>query len=75
MLLEQQQQNLVLPPPTTEQIDFLDGSTNLDTYLDLDGSESSNSLLMLPTLKSPTMPPELELPSTFTLPESLRSEL
>lgn len=74
-LLEQQQQNLLLSPPTTEQIDFLDGSTNLDTYLGLDGSDSSNSLLMPPTLEDPAMPPELELPSTFTLPESLRSEL
>lgn len=74
-LIEQQQQNLLLTSPSTEQFDFLDESINLDKNVDLDGSEGLNSLLMLPTSKDDlTMPPELELPA-FNLSESLRSEL
>lgn len=74
--LEQQQQNLLLTSASTEQFEFLDGSLNLDANVDLDGSESLPSLLMLPTSKDdPTIPLELELPSTFSPPELLRSEL
>lgn len=75
LLQQQQQQDLPLTSLSTEPIDFLDGSINLDMCVDLDGSESSTSLLTLPNFNDPMIPSELELPSTFSLSDLLRSEL
>lgn len=73
---EQEQHKLLTDSFTLERCDSLDErSISADTQVNLDGSESSNNLLMLATPADSWMPSELELPSTLTLPELLCSEL
>lgn len=75
--LGEQEQHKLLPDSfTLERGDSLDvRSISADSQVNLDGSESSNNLLMLATPTDSWMPSELELPSTLTLPELLSSEL
>ncbi len=71
---QQQQQQQSLLAPQIDDIDLLDGAT-LDTYFDMDGSDSPNSLLMAPNFKDQVVPQTLASPTNFPVSDLLRSEL
>lgn len=63
--------------PPVDNIDFLD-AINMETFFDLDGSDSSTGLLVSPTTQDLLIPQTLDPPAILPLPDLpdlLRSEL